>query len=116
MEGGREGGRVGRERVKKREDVGVVERERNGERERERDKLEATQCVTFDSTFQVQLACKVQKPLLLHEREAHEAFLKILNKYQADLPAVVCHCFTGRRNEALKYLSMGFYIGITGES
>ena len=71
---------------------------------------------TFDVNLQVQLACKVQKPLLLHEREAHEAFLKILNKYQADLPAVVCHCFTGRRNEALTYLSMGFYIGVTGES
>ncbi|KAI0228181.1 3'-5' ssDNA/RNA exonuclease TatD [Lamellibrachia satsuma] len=63
---------------------------------------------------QVQLACKVRKPLLLHDRESHECFVKILNKYQAELPPVVCHCFTGRRTEALRYIAMGFYIGLTG--
>ena len=63
---------------------------------------------------QVQLACKLQKPLLLHERDAFRDMNEILNKYQAMLPPVVIHCFTGNRQEAIKYIGMGYYIGITG--
>lgn len=40
---------------------------------------------------------------------------EILNKYQAMLPPVVIHCFTGNRHEAIKYIGMGYYIGITGK-
>ena len=63
---------------------------------------------------QVQLACKLQKPMLLHERDAFREMNEILNKYQTMLPPVVIHCFTGSRQEAIKYVGMGCYIGITG--
>ena len=68
---------------------------------------------------QIQLACDLkaqglQRPLFLHERDAHEDFVEILSKYHDRLPNVVVHCFTGNQKEALKYIDMGFYIGLTG--
>lgn len=62
----------------------------------------------------VKLACDIKKPLFVHEREAHEDLVAILNKYSSQLPPVVIHCFTGTAEEALAYISMGFYIGLTG--
>lgn len=63
---------------------------------------------------QLKLAIKLKKPLFLHERDAHESFLKILNKYKGQLPPAVVHCFTGTKEEVEKYLELGFYIGFTG--
>ena len=64
--------------------------------------------------FQLEIACKYNKPLLLHERDAYNDFMAIVVKYQSRLPPVVIHCFTGTRDQALVYVAMGFYIGITG--
>jgi TatD DNase family protein len=63
---------------------------------------------------QVKLAIKVKKPMFLHEREAHHDFVRILTKYQGQLPLVVVHCFTGTAEEAAAYVKMGFYLGFTG--
>jgi RNA 3'-phosphate cyclase len=65
---------------------------------------------------QVELACELKMPLFLHERESHTTFLKVLQPFldTGRLPPVVVHCFTGTEAEVRKYLSMGFYIGITG--
>lgn len=69
----------------------------------------------FKCSVQVKLACELNKPLFLHEREAHEDLLSILTKYKNKMPATVVHCFTGTVEEAKKYLEMGFYIGLTGD-
>ena len=66
--------------------------------------------------FQVQLACELKKPLFLHERDAHEDMVKILEIYKDRLPPTVLHCFTGTSAQALKYIEMGLYIGLTGKS
>ncbi|XP_071450628.1 3'-5' ssDNA/RNA exonuclease TatD [Hetaerina americana] len=63
---------------------------------------------------QVKIACDLRKPLFLHERDAHEDLLKILQKYEDQLPAILIHCFTGTVEQAQKYLEMGFYLGLTG--
>lgn len=65
---------------------------------------------------QVELACELQLPLFLHERDAHETFVKVLTPFleSGRLPPVVVHCFTGSESELRKYISMGFYIGLTG--
>lgn len=55
----------------------------------------------------------MKKPLFIHERDAHEDLLEILNAYK-ELPPVVVHCFTGTAEQALTYLDKGFYIGLTG--
>ena len=64
--------------------------------------------------MQVEIACKVGKPLFLHEREAHRDLVNVLEKFKDRLPAVVVHCFTGTEAEAEKYIEMGCYIGVTG--
>lgn len=52
--------------------------------------------------------------MFIHERDAHEDMVKMLTKYQSNLPPTVIHCFTGTKTEVLKYLEMGCYIGLTG--
>ncbi|XP_070548077.1 3'-5' ssDNA/RNA exonuclease TatD-like [Ptychodera flava] len=63
---------------------------------------------------QIQLACRLKKPLFLHERKAFDSLNKILDKYRDSLPRVVIHCFTGTVTEVRTYLDSGFYIGLTG--
>lgn len=65
---------------------------------------------------QVQLACEVGKPLFLHERDAHDDMVRILGKFKDRLPPAVLHCFTGTSAQAVKYLEMGLYIGLTGSA
>ena len=60
------------------------------------------------------LACELQKPLFVHEREAHSELVSILESFGKRLPPTVIHCFTGSAEHAAKYLQMGFYIGLTG--
>lgn len=64
--------------------------------------------------FQIALACELQKPLFVHERDAYDDLLNILEQYKDRLPPVVIHCFTGTTEHALGYLERGFYIGLTG--
>ena len=64
--------------------------------------------------LQIELACDLKKPLFVHERDAHDDLLQILNEYKNDLPPVLIHCFTGTVEQAVTYLSRGFYIGLTG--
>lgn len=66
----------------------------------------------FDA--QLQLACELGLPVFLHQRDAHDDFVGILKDYRQELPGAVAHCFTGNMDEALEYVSMDMYIGITG--
>ena len=62
---------------------------------------------------QVELAERIDMPLFLHEREAHEDLYNILKKYDVAEKSVV-HCFTGTKQEAQNYIDLGCYIGVTG--
>lgn len=67
---------------------------------------------------QLKLASTYKKPLYLHVREAHQDFKELLHKYSyngSDNPtAVAIHCFTGTLEELSIYVSLRFYIGLTG--
>lgn len=63
---------------------------------------------------QLALAARVGKPVFLHQRDAHEDFVAILQQHRAQLVGGVAHCFTGGMPEARAYLDMDLYIGITG--
>ena len=63
---------------------------------------------------QIKLAIECQKPLFLHERDAHKQFYSILKEYQHDIGPTVVHCFTGDQRALENYLTMDLYIGITG--
>jgi len=64
--------------------------------------------------LQLELAIEVGKPVFLHERDAHDAFVNIVREYQPQLHGGVAHCFTGTAMQTEKYLELGLYIGITG--
>jgi len=93
---------------------------------------------------QVKIACTHNVPLFVHTRLAHNDTMNILRKAKAEhsfLPPVLIHCFTGTEAEGEEgqgderkkkgssvlthpnlsslvavrdYLSLGFYIGVTG--
>jgi TatD DNase family protein len=65
-------------------------------------------------TAQLEIACETGKPVFLHERDAHDRFVAILEPYLGRLPKVVVHCFTGMQSQLKTYLKLGCYIGITG--
>jgi len=63
---------------------------------------------------QIELASEYQLPLYLHERDAHNEMINILEKHPLLAQKSVIHCFTGSRDELENYLELGLYIGITG--
>ena len=69
------------------------------------------QILCFES--QLSLANSISKPLFLHQRDAHEEFLSVLDNHKLNQKLIV-HCFTGNLSELEEYLKRDFYIGITG--
>ena len=66
--------------------------------------------------FEQQLSIAVEKqlPVFLHQRDAHDDFVNVLQPALPKLPRAVAHCFTGTDEELEQYVDMGLYIGITG--
>ena len=64
----------------------------------------------------IELAKKVNKPLIIHCRDSHEDLIKILNSKFSILnsPAGVMHFFTGNYEQAKQYIDLGFYISFSG--
>ena len=63
---------------------------------------------------QLDLAKSVNLPVIIHDRDAHEETLSILEEEKAGLTGGVIHCFSGDAEMALKCIDMGFYISIPG--
>ena len=53
-------------------------------------------------------------PVFLHQRDAHDDFVELLEPALPDLSRAVAHCFTGEGESLREYIAMGLYIGITG--
>ncbi len=63
---------------------------------------------------QLQLATELQKPVFLHQRDAHADFSAMVREFRGQLRDAVAHCFTGTQDQLRGYLEMGLAIGITG--
>lgn len=63
---------------------------------------------------QLELATETQKPLYLHERDAHQTLFEMLRSYRDQLGPCLLHCFTGDKPSLFKYLDLDLHIGITG--
>ena len=64
---------------------------------------------------QVRWSVEYQLPLMIHCRKAQNELVKVLRKYESDLPGGVFHCFTGNEIEARELLSFDkFVLGIGG--
>jgi len=64
--------------------------------------------------LQLQLAEESGKPVFLHQRDGHDAFVAILRDHLPRLAGGVAHCFTGDERELRDYLDLGLAIGVTG--
>ncbi len=63
---------------------------------------------------QLQIAKDTGMPVFLHQRDAHDDFVEVLDEFLPELSRAVAHCFTGEGESLREYLAMGLYIGITG--
>ena len=64
--------------------------------------------------YQLDLAWKLKKPVILHVRDAHKDTLRILRLHPARKLGGVVHCFHGSKEIAEQYLKLGYHIGIGG--
>lgn len=77
-------------------------------REYEKEQLQA-----FEQ--QVEWSVETRLPLMIHCRKAQNEMVKILRRYEGELPGGVFHCFTGNAHEAIELLSFQqFCLGIGG--
>ena len=66
---------------------------------------------------QVQWSVETQLPLMIHCRKAQNEMVKIIRRYEKELPGGVFHCFTGNQHEAQELLQFDkFVLGIGGVS
>ena len=66
---------------------------------------------------QVQWSVETQLPLMIHCRKAQNEMVKIIRRYEKELPGGVFHCFTGNQHEAVEQLQFDkFVLGIGGVS
>ena len=63
---------------------------------------------------QLEIAVELQKPVFLHQRDAHEDMMSIIKSCRQELKQVVAHCFTGSVEEVNDYVSLDMHIGVTG--
>lgn len=64
--------------------------------------------------YQIKLAFRLDKPLILHIRQAGKDALRILRRYRKYLRGGVVHCFCDDMDTARAYAEFGLYIGIGG--
>lgn len=63
---------------------------------------------------QLEIAAELGMPVFMHERDAHDRFVAIVEEYRSRLGPVVIHCFTGSDAELDRYLQLDLHVGITG--
>ncbi len=59
----------------------------------------------------IKLALELDKPIIVHDREAHADVYALLKKYK---PKGIVHCYSGSADDALWLAEQGMYIGFGG--
>lgn len=63
---------------------------------------------------QIKLAQELEKPVVIHDRDAHQEVLEIIKKEKAGINGGVMHCYSGHTPLALELIKEGFYISFAG--
>lgn len=63
---------------------------------------------------QIEMARDLDKPLVIHSRDAANDTFNLLKEAKADEVGGVLHCFGYGVEQARQYLNMGYYLGIGG--
>lgn len=65
-------------------------------------------------TAHLSLAAQVNKPVIVHTRDAREDTISILTEHVDSFPGGVLHCFTEGWSMARQALDLGFYLSFSG--
>jgi TatD DNase family protein len=63
---------------------------------------------------QIRLARRIGKPIIIHNRDAHEDIVRLLKEEHASDVGGVMHCFSGSQENAKQCLDMNFFISFGG--
>ncbi len=63
---------------------------------------------------QIKLAHEIGKPIIIHDREAHQDVMDIVKKHKGGKNGGIMHCFSGSLPLALESIKEGFYISFAG--
>lgn len=63
---------------------------------------------------QLDLACALKRPAIIHVREAHGDMLSVLRARKGCCTGGIIHCFSGSVESAEEYVSLGYYISFAG--
>lgn len=63
---------------------------------------------------QIELAIDLDKPIMLHIRDAHGDAMDILKSYKGAIRRCVMHCYSGSAELATEYVKMGYFISFAG--
>lgn len=63
---------------------------------------------------QIRLARRLRKPIVIHNRDAHEDVVRILREEKAEETGGIMHCFSGSWETAKRCLDMNFDISFGG--
>ncbi|HYG60604.1 MAG TPA: TatD family hydrolase [Symbiobacteriaceae bacterium] len=63
---------------------------------------------------QIRLARECKLPLVIHDRDAHDDVVRILEEEHAAEVGGIMHCFAGDWAVAERCLALGFYLGVGG--
>ena len=62
----------------------------------------------------IKAAIELNKPLIIHSRNAEDSTFEILNKYKKNNLKILMHCFTGSKLFAEKLLDLNSYFSASG--
>lgn len=63
---------------------------------------------------QLDLALKVNLPVIIHNRESNEDIMKIIREYKGTNLRAQFHCFAGNEKDAKELIDLGHFISFTG--
>ncbi|HZK43095.1 MAG TPA: TatD family hydrolase [Syntrophomonadaceae bacterium] len=63
---------------------------------------------------QIKLAQELYKPIVIHDRDAHQDVLDIIKKEKAGKNEGIMHCYSGHVPLAIELMKQGFYISLAG--
>ena len=71
--------------------------------------VRGTQLALFEA--EIRLALELDKPIIVHDRQAHADVYALLKKYR---PKGIVHCYSGSADDAVWLAQQGLYIGFGG--
>ena len=63
---------------------------------------------------QINLAREINKPIVIHDRDAHQDVMDIVKQEKAGRNQGIMHCYSGSLPLAIDYMKQGFYISFAG--